>query len=68
MLSDENDGFLLSVMKTFVTRSIFLCSSTFYHVNLEESQVSCLDMRFTKVSTKWENKVFKLDVPFFHQK
>ena len=64
----ENDDFLLSVMKMWVTRCTFLRSSTFYHVNLEKSQASCLDMRFTKVSIKWVNKVFKLDVPFFHQK
>ena len=48
----ENDGFLLSVMKMWVTKCIFLCSSTFYHVKLEKSQTSCLDMRFTKLSTK----------------
>ena len=48
----ENDVFLLSVMKMWVTKCIFLCSSTFYHVKLEKSQMSCLDMRFTKLSTK----------------
>ena len=31
----------LSVMKMGVTRYIFLCSSTFYHVNLEKLQMSC---------------------------
>ena len=64
----ENDGFLLSVMKMWVTKCIFLCSSTFYHVKLEKSQMSCLDMRFTKLSTKGVKKVFKLDVELFHQK
>ena len=48
----EKDGFLLSVMKMWVTKCIFLCSSTLYHVNLEKSQMSCLDMRFTKLSKK----------------
>ena len=64
----ENDGFLLSVMKMWVTQCIFLHSSTFYHVNLGKSQFSCLDMRFTKVGTKFVKKVFKLDVDIFHQK
>ena len=52
----------------WVTRCIFLRSSTFYHVNLEKSKVSCLDMSFSKVRTNGGNKVFKLDVQFFHQK
>ena len=64
----ENDCFLLSVMKMWVTQCIFLHSSTFYHVNLGKSQFSCLDMRFTKVGKKFVKKVFKLDVDIFHQK
>ena len=51
-----------------VTRCTFLRSSTFYHVNLEKSKVSCLDMSFSKLRTNGGNKVFKLDVQFFHQK
>ena len=64
----ENDCFLLSVMKMWVTQCIFLHSSTFYHVNLGKSQFSCLDMRFTKLGTKFVKKIFELDVDIFHQK
>ena len=55
-------------MKMWVTQCIFLRSSTFYHVNLGKSQFSCLDMRFTKVSTRFVKEVFKLDVDIFHQR
>ena len=51
----------------WVTKYVFLHSPTLYHIDLGKSQISCPDMRSTKVSTKWVKKVFKLDDNFFHQ-
>ena len=50
----------------WVTKYNFLHSPTLYHIDLGKSQISCPDMRSTKVSTKWVKKVFKLDDNFFH--
>ena len=55
-------------MIMWVTQCIFLRSSTFHHVNLGKLQFSCLDTRFTKVSTRFVKQVFKLDVDIFHQR
>ena len=55
-------------MKMWVTQCIFLRSSTFHPVNLGKLQFSCLDTRFTKVSTRFVKEVFKLDVDIFHQR
>lgn len=51
----------------WVTKYVFLHSPTLYHIDLGKSQISCPDMRSTKVSTKWVKKVFKLDDNFSHQ-
>ena len=50
----------------WVAKCVFLYSPTLYHVNLGKSQISWPDIRYTKVSTKWVKKVFKLDDNFFH--
>ena len=50
----------------WVTKCVFLHLLTLHHVNLGKSQISWPDIRYTKVSTKWVKKVFKLDDNFFH--